>query len=64
MSSGDKKDYQKPGLQPLGNVEEAIAYYSARGMHKHVAAVKRLATEARREVEEPDDRRRRADGRR
>ena len=64
MSSGDKKDYQKPELLPLGNAEEAIAYYSARGMREHVEAVKRLASDAKQRIEEADDQRRRAAGRR
>ena len=64
VSSDDKKLWEKPDLQSFANADEAIAYYSARGMHEHVAAVKRMVAEAERRRVHAEERRFRAAGRR
>ena len=45
MSSKEIKAWQAPKLETFNNVEEAVNYYTERGMHEHVAAVKRLASD-------------------
>lgn len=56
MSSDDKKIWQKPELTAFNDAEEAIAYYTERGMHEHAAAIKRLAADAK-QIRQEEERR-------
>ena len=57
MPPNDKKVWEKPEVKAFANADEAIAYYSERGRHEHVAAIKRLAAESERKPEEAEERR-------
>jgi hypothetical protein len=38
-----KKMWEKPALKGFASAEEAVAYYSEKGMLDHVAAIKRMS---------------------
>ena len=47
MLPNEKKPWAKPEVAKFGSAEEAIAYYSERGMSGHVSAIERMVEEGR-----------------
>lgn len=56
MSSSAKKIWKTPEVLNLATAEEAIAYYTERGMSEHVDAVGRLSEEHTRKKGDPPTR--------